>query len=382
VEGKEKNGRNEMKIASLVWFPVFPARFGGQKGIALFQEHLSHHFPISCICSSDNRPEAQMQLSLAPILPRSKTQFINPLCWIKILRRLRREKVDILLLEHPYHAIAAVLAKKLYGLRLVLHQHNIEYIRFRQLKRWWWPLLKRLESLACRQSDLVFFKTEEDRRQALHDFGMDAGKTFILPYGIERKQPRPGSRELLQQKHSLRPEEKIILFAGTLDYEPNAEAVEKIYSELAPRLRQSGLNYRILICGRNRFEQFHYLNQLHHPQVLMAGEVEDIGLYFEGADVFINPVSGGGGIQTKILDALSHHLPVACFTHMLSGIDASTCPGKLFPAQPNDWNDFVLKLEQAVIQGPLPTPESFFHHNSWKKIAADAAERIGALGKK
>lgn len=365
-----------MKIASLVWFRVYPPRFGGQKGIALFQEHLSNHFPITCICSSDNKSEEQMQVSLAPILPRSKSQFINPACWLKILRRLRRDKAQVVLLEHPYHALVAVLAKKLYGMQIVLHQHNIEYQRFRQLKRWWWPLLRRLEALACRQSGLIFFKTEEDRRQALEDFRIDIKKTFLLPYGIERKSPRPRSRELLRQKHSIHPDEKIILFAGTLDYEPNAEAVEKIYSEIAPRLQKSGQKYRILICGRNRFPQFHYLNRLHHPQVLMAGEVEDIGLYFEGSDVFIDPVSGGGGIQTKILDALSHHLSVVCFSHMLSGLDAPVCPGKLFPASPNNWNDFILKLEHALAQAPRPTPESFFHNYSWEKIAAEAAERM------
>jgi glycosyltransferase involved in cell wall biosynthesis len=374
------NRGGEMKIASLVWFKVFPARFGGQKGIALFQEHLSKHFSITCICSSDNFAEGQMPLEVLPVLPRSKSQFLNPFCWAKICKLLRRYGARIILLEHPYYAIAAVLAKKMYGLPIVLHQHNIEYRRFRELKRWWWPLLKKLEAWACRQSSLVFFKTEDDRRIAVAKFGLKEERTMVLPYGIERKPPHTGSRERIREKHGLKEDEKMLLFAGTLDYEPNAEAVVSIYKHLAPLLEERKMKVKVVVCGRNRFPQFAYLNELNHPLVVMAGEVDEIDPYFAAADVLVNPVRSGGGIQTKVLDALSRHVSAVCFENLLSGIREDLCGGKLFSAADGDWKDFAGKVQEAISQPHRPTPEAFFDYYSWERLADEAARKIRELG--
>jgi hypothetical protein len=42
--------------------------------------------------------------------------------------------------------------------------------------------------------------------------------------------------------------------------------------------------------------------------IIYAGFVDDISIYFKGADVFINPVSYGGGIKTKLVEALGYNL--------------------------------------------------------------------------
>ena len=40
-----------------------------------------------------------------------------------------------------------------------------------------------------------------------------------------------------------------------------------------------------------------------------------------GADVFINPITSGGGIKVKIMEALSYGLPVVSTVHGAKGID-------------------------------------------------------------
>jgi len=337
-----------MKIVSLVWFKIFPAKYGGQKGIALFEEHLGKHSEITCICSDDNEKDHCSSLTVLPIIPKGKWQFINVLTWIKILKAIKKEKADIFLLEHPYHALIAAMAKRIYKMKLVLHEHNIEFLRFKNIGKKWWPVLKLVERIASKQSDLIFYKTEQDRLQAIEFFGLNAAKTFVIPYGVESHEMNPSAKEMICQRHNIPADNKLILFAGTLDYEPNAKAVENIYKEIAPRLSKQNFRFTILICGRNKFQSFAYLNKLKHSSVLMIGEVDCIEDYFMAADVFINPVKHITGVQTKVIDALSYNLNVVGFETGLMGIDTNAVEEKVFKVGDNKWEDFIKQLKNAL----------------------------------
>lgn len=365
-----------MKIVSLVWFKIIPAKYGGQKGIAQFEEHLAKHFQLTCICSSDNEKLSDSGLKLLPVIPPGKKQFIDPFTTIKILRTIKKEKAELLLLEHPYHALIALAAKKTFNIHLVLHEHNIEYARFKQMEKWWWPVLKWIEKLACRHADLVLFKTEQDKTKAVEDFKLSTGKCIIVPYGVEEHKTNTAAKKIIYHRHQIPDQCKLILFAGTLDYGPNAKAVESIYKNLLPLLDEN--EFRIVVCGRNKFPEFQYLNELKANHFIMVGEVDTIEEYFEAADVFIDPVLYGGGIQTKILDALGYHLNVVAFENALKGIDCSLAEEKLFHVADNDWKCFVEEIKKAANTKKI-TPPAFFEDYSWDKAIKKAVERIRQL---
>lgn len=153
------------RILSVVWYRVLPARFGGQKGIAEFNAHLSEHIPLQCLCSSDNDP-ACASYPVDNSLPIGKWQVMSPLHWWSILTAVRKTGSTHLIVEHCYYALAGMLTRQWLGTPWILHAHNIEYLRFREMKKWWWPLLRWLESMACRKASLVLFKTEKDRQHA------------------------------------------------------------------------------------------------------------------------------------------------------------------------------------------------------------------------
>ena len=71
-------------LLSLVWYQVLPARFGGQKGIAQFNDHLSRHFRLSCLCSSDNIPSGKEGYTVIPELPVGRRQVLFPWNWKRI----------------------------------------------------------------------------------------------------------------------------------------------------------------------------------------------------------------------------------------------------------------------------------------------------------
>lgn len=366
-----------MKIVSIVWYKVLPPVFGGQKGIAGFNQQLGKLVSLTCLCSKDNPPANELSYRLLPELPAHKWQFLQPSCWNKIRETISLEKATHLILEHPYHGIAAIRSRHRTGVKLIVHSHNIESRRFRELGKWWWPVLYQYEKRIHRKADLSLFKTEADFRWALQHFKLAENKCLLLPYGID---PQPfenivNARVQLQQLYKISPDEKILLFAGTLDYEPNAEAVEVIYKEVVPRFNAKTFPFRILICGRNRKKAFQYLRAYQDSRVIMAGEVEDLNLYYEGADAFINPVQRGGGMQTKNIDALAQHLNVVCFEDMVDKQTRALAPDKLFTAAPGDWEGFTNQIIRASRQS-AETPAVFFDFYSWQNIVKKLLTRL------
>jgi glycosyltransferase involved in cell wall biosynthesis len=363
------------KILSIVWYKVLPAKYGGQKGIANFNKYLGRQEELVCLCSKNNEPAGQLSYKLIPELPINKWQFINPFTWQKIISTVKKEKPSHIILEHPYHGIAGWLAKRKTGAKLAVHSHNIEYQRFRQSGKWWWPLLYRYEKWVHRRADLNLFKTEADLEQAVVSFKLKPDKCTVLPYGIDPEEIKPSkdtARKLIIERHGLKTGNKILIFAGTLDYKPNADAAENIYKEIAPMLAAQNFAGKIIICGRNYEKNYEYLKQLSHPLVIQAGEVNDIENYFAAADLFINPVMSGGGVQTKNIDAASFHLPVVDFSMSEELAKKGTTINKLFSARLGDFTGFTEKIMAAL--NKTPGQVNNLPSQSWANIASALAE--------
>ena len=366
------------KILSIVWYKVLPPVFGGQKVIAGFNKYLARHHQLVCLCSGNNESGDDHLYKFLPVLPVGKMQFINPLVWRKIKSVAQKEMITHIILEHPYHGFAAIRAQRTTGSRLIVHSHNIESERFKQLGKWWWWLLSKYERWTHRKADLSLFITETDREFAIKHFGLSAEKCLVIPYGIERTLPNENAGTLIRERYKIDKTEKIFLFAGTLDYFPNTEAVRNIVDKVVPCLEKTSLRYKIIVCGRNRFDAFRHLARLSHPGIIMAGEVTDIENYFDAADVFINPVLSGGGIQTKNIDALAHHCPVVCFENMADGIPGEICGSKLLTVTKGNWEQFAELIMQAALHKEQ-TPDAFFAYFNWENIIRPLSEKIKSL---
>jgi polysaccharide biosynthesis protein PslH len=365
------------KLLSLVWYKVLPAKYGGQKGIACFNQSLGKLFPLVCLCSADNEPPSGLSYPVYAALGPGKKQLLKPFVSKKIGYYLSKEQCTHLLLEHPYYGFSAVKACRRAGVKLIVHSHNIEFQRFRQLGKWWWPLLKLYEQWVHRNASLSIFKTALDCDYAIRHFGLAPAKCTVIPFCTDRPVLTERAGQWVRMEHNILAEEKILLFPGTLDYMPNAKAVTFIYEKLAPELDKTGIPYRIIICGRNKEKKFAYLRHYHHPSVIMAGEKEDIGPYFSAASVFINPVQSGGGIQTKNIEALSYGLPVVCYEATGTGIPPDLCGGLLLLAE--DDAAFMQAVIKALREPAGNLPAAFFDTFSWDYHTKKLAEKITRL---
>ena len=112
--------------------------------------------------------------------------------------------------------------------------------------------------------------------------------------------------------------------------------------------------------------------------IIYAGFVDDITLYFKGADIFINPVTDGGGIKTKLVEALGYNLNAVSTINGATGVDENMCNGKLLTTEDDDWESFSVKMREAVFVGQS-IKDDFFNHFYWDNIAKKAAEIVDDL---
>ncbi len=360
-----------MNVLSVTWDKILPAKFGGQKGSAGFNEALSKHVHIILLCSKNNDTEAGY--SVLPLLPVSQKQFFNPFVWKKILRVCKQENITHIIFEHPYYGFLTCWMKKFTRYKLIVHSHNIEFLRYKSMGNKGWNLLKRLEKLAYKNADLVLFKTKQDADIATSELHISPGKCQVVPYGLSGASDV--SFPITHVQLPLPVNHFTLLFAGTLDYLPNAKAVENIFKEIAPRLKEG---FTIVICGRNRFKEFQYLKQLSHPRVRYEGEVDDIVTFFLNAHVFINPVTMHTGTQTKVLEAISLGMNVVIFKSQETGLEKGMETGKIFSVKDGDWDGFVNAIDVAI-SNKKETPQSFYEYYDWKRIVPDVVDRMRQL---
>jgi polysaccharide biosynthesis protein PslH len=369
------------KTGSLVWYKILPAQFGGQKGIALFNKYLAKEISLTVICSRNNEAAADNGFDVLPVLPTGKIQFFSPFVWRKIIKLVKEKALTRLILEHPYYGLLGWWLKKTWGTRIIIHSHNIEAERFRLLGATFWWLLRGYEGWSHRQAHLSLFKTDADREYAISRYRLSPEKCMTVPYGVETPttMDKAAAQRWLRQQYGIGATDKLLLFAGTLDYAPNAAAVQAIFSALIPQLeKNSGFPFHIIICGRNEDPAFRHLHQQSHPKVTIAGAVPDMAPYFSGTDVFINPVTTTAGIQTKNIDALAHHCTVVCFEQSATGINRTCCGEKMITIGNGDWPAFGEAIIRAA-QNNSATPPAFFEQYSWASITKAVAEKINQL---
>ena len=108
--------------------------------------------------------------------------------------------------------------------------------------------------------------------------------------------------------------------------------------------------------------------------IIYAGFVDDINIYFKGADIFINPVIDGGGIKTKLVEAMGYNCSVISAKSGATGIPAEVMGAKMKIIEDTDWETFA--NEVINLQTGEQTPATFFKHFYWDNIAKTAAAVI------
>jgi polysaccharide biosynthesis protein PslH len=367
-----------MNVISLVSYPFLPARSGGQKGIALFYKYFSGYHSVTCITTKKNQPALAEGYEVQNILTDSRTRYINPFIFFTIRKWIRKKKATHIILEHPYYGWLGILLKLFCGVRLVVHSHNIESIRWKGLGKWWWRILWYYEKITHRRADYNFFIQDEDKNYAISAFGLKAAKCITISFGTEMasvpaREKIKEAGKILHRQLNIPEDVPLLLFNGAFKYTPNREAMENILFRINPLLQSRGLSYQLLIIGLDIPEE---IKRGSHPSVSILGFVENLELFLMGSRVFLNPVISGGGIKTKLVEALAFNLNAVSTLNGAVGIDSDMCNGKLIICPNDNWELFAEAIAGAIeIQSDMP--DGFYDCFFWGNITKRAAGFIG-----
>lgn len=358
------------KVVFVVPYNFLPPRNGGQQAAWGFATYLAQITAVAVVSTPGNQAPPTLPFQLLSWLESSVGRYISPRAAWKTLRFLRQQpKGCLLIVQQPFMALLMGLVARLSGAQLLVYSHNLEYLRFRSMGRWFWPLVYAIERWAYRRAQYVLFISADERQPAIQTFGLLPERCLSIPYGTALSAPPPGraeARARIRAQHQLPPDAPIWLFFGPLSYAPNLQALDRILQEIVPYRHELGLSQgRIFICGGGLPEAYRGLEDYQNQGVSYLGFVPQLEHYLLAADLMLNLIESGAGIKTKVIEALAHGLPVVSTHQGALGVDPSQCGPMLAIAPDADYARFRALVKEVQTRPYTPTPDTFYNTYYW-----------------
>ncbi|HWY57532.1 MAG TPA: glycosyltransferase family 4 protein [Terriglobales bacterium] len=148
------------------------------------------------------------------------------------------------------------------------------------------------ERIALKHFHHIIAVSEHDRKQML---AMDPSCTItVVPTGVDT------------HKFTVAPPSTTdpprIVFSGSMDWEPNIDAVEYFCQRIWPGVLETFPNAIFQIVGRNPHGK---VLRLASKSVLVTGTVPSVAEYLRDASMVVVPLRIGGGTRLKIFEAMA-----------------------------------------------------------------------------
>jgi glycosyltransferase involved in cell wall biosynthesis len=251
---------------------------------------------------------------------------------------MARERFDFIHFDHPHTALTWPQIRRLQPqARLVLDAHNVEAEIMdrladsaprwqRKAMRWQAERIRSLERELARNVDLVFTCSERDAA-AFREMG--ARRVRMIPNAIP-----PLSAPLVAQRHD-------VVFVGSLDWRPNADAAVVLAKEIWPRCRALLPGARLVIVGRNPPLQVQALSS---HDVIIEGSVPSVRPYLDRAFATAIPLRAGSGTRIKILEAWAAGVPVVASRIAAEGLPCTDGIDLILAEEPGEFARALVRL--------------------------------------
>jgi len=229
----------------------------------------------------------------------------------------------------------------------------------RFIKHMTYKRLVKKEISLYQKFDLVYTLSNFDRQ-------------FLLSYkndlNVARRSPYVKLTDF--SGNDIQRELKTILFVGAMDRPVNIQAATYFITLVLPLIRKEIPDVQLYIVGNKPPAEVKAFG-INDRNVFVTGFVEDVKPYFLKATVFVAPLFVGGGIITKILDAMAAGLPVVTSSIGNEGVDAKPGTDLMVADTPKEFARDVLRLmKDRELHGSLSeNGRAFVHeHFDWDKI--------------
>lgn len=202
----------------------------------------------------------------------------------------------------------------------VLFQHNVESVLWQRMaltesnpvKRLVYKIeagkMTRYEQRTLGKFHHVIAVSENDRQEMLKM--APTCSISVVPTGVDTA------------KYAIAPPSAVtsprIVFTGSMDWEPNIDAVAYFCQDIFPKVRAEFPSAIFQIVGRNPYPR---VKQLACDSVEVTGTVPSVADYLRDATVVVVPLRIGGGTRLKIFEAMAMGKAVVSTSIGAEGLD-------------------------------------------------------------
>ena len=229
-------------------------------------------------------------------------------------------QVDVIFVDH---FLMFQYVPKYFNGRIILHQHNAEYVMWKRYAVIEKNLLKKLtvylesrrimhyESNICKRCNSILASPND----------IEALRLIGIPRKLFKETLHLGDEKLLDyQDINFKETNQRLLFVGTLDWQANRDGLLWFLREVWPILKKKYAGLCFTIIGRNPGDEIS--QQVgRYEGVELLGFVDDLEPHYSRSRVFVAPLRFGSGIKVKVINALYRGLPVSTTSIGIEGIN-------------------------------------------------------------
>lgn len=225
----------------------------------------------------------------------------------------------------------------------VLFQHNVESMLWHRqaaaeqhpVKRPIFALeasrMARYERAAVGRFEHVIAVSDADREAMLEM--CPGARISVVPTGVDTAAFTPAARNTSPAP--------IVLFLGSMDWNPNIDAVQHFVQASWPRIRAAVPAARFHIVGRNPPPG---VRQLASETILVSGRVPSVQEHLHAAAIVVVPLRSGGGTRLKIYEAMAAGKAVVSTSIGAEGLDVRDGHDVVIADAPETFADAVIRL--------------------------------------
>jgi polysaccharide biosynthesis protein PslH len=265
-------------------------------------------------------------------------QYINGFAGIKILDQ---HNVEADILRYNCHFDRSFVRRA------------FDYLQVRKMARF--------ESRLCGQVDTVLATSTDDACV----FKRFNPNVLVVPNGVG---------ETVSDESYAGP---VVTFTGLMSYRANVDAMLFFREMIWPTILKAEPNAKLLIVGRNPLPA---IARLCSGQIVVTGEVEDVNVYLRQTSVFVAPLRVGSGTRIKILQAMSHGLPVVSTSLGCKGISLENGRDIMIEDDPTAFAQRVISLLRDPVERSRigRNGRDLVHQEyTWRSIGARLSEAYG-----
>jgi len=251
-----------------------------------------------------------------------KSVLLNPLYFRGAYDLMKSSDSDIIHCELLWSALSGIFLKKEFHKPLVLVDHNIEYLKFKQMNKIHYSyLLKEIEKTCCELADKIVVVSEVDKKQMMEIYGIEEEKIAVIPNCADTDEFKysEGGRTYVRDTYGLDPEAIVLMFVGKMDYAPNVAAVKYVAEKIYPIIMEKYPKSKFIMVGKGYERLLKYKKR----NMILPGYVNRLPDYLSAADIMIIPLDSGSGTRLKILEAASCSRPIVSTKKGVEGLNFS-----------------------------------------------------------